>query len=1122
MNAPENTDLVNRGFRLLLKPLAPFVCQRLMEDHGPQWWQIAVLGKLYAEQLRGLPQNGDNESLINSLDIQRCLLLLDIYWNEHYRDAMPKEARSWIKELRSARNDVAHIGSEPLNATDTWRSMDSMARLAEIIDKTTSSQIRMLMRGIRDEEIKESEQSAQPHRQDKAAPQGIPNIAGLPSWREVMPPHHDIAEGRFQMAEFAADLAQVARGEGALEYRDPEEFFARTYVTNGMKGLLTEALLRVSRHGGQPVIQLKTAFGGGKTHSMLALYHLLKNRVQVEKIPGLANLLQDNGIMELPPVHVATLVGTAMDPSKGRRPKNLPGATVNTMWGELAYQLATSAGKPELYELVAEADKRGVSPGSEKLKQLFDGAGACLVLMDELVAYARKLDGGTKLPAGNFENFLTFIQELTEAARASQASLVVASIPESAIEIGNDAGQRALAVIEHTFGRMESVWKPVAAHEGFEVVRRRLFRECTNPAARNMICKAFSDLYNNNPADFPAEARDLAYLERMKACYPIHPEVFDRLYEDWATLEHFQRTRGVLRLLAAVIHELWMRNDPGMLIQPGSLPLDAPTARDELIRRLKDNWNAIVDKEVDGKNSEPFLQDRGNARYGQIQACRRVARTIMLGSAPTVREQMVRGLESSRIRLGVVQPGEQVAIFNDALAVLRNRLAYLYSNPSNSRYWFDTRPTLLKTMEDRAGQIPDGDVEEEILQRMRKFPKKTPPFAGVHLCPASSLDVPDEQTARLVLLPSNATWRDGEENCPALARAADILEHRGNAPRSCRNMLLFLAADSGELKKLEQAVRQYLAWLSIRNDSEELNLDAIQNRETENSMNRASEMVNIKLEDCWVHLLSPTRGKEGQTAPAWETGRISGKQDNIILRAARKAAQDELVIDNWAPALLLMELDNLLWRGTDWLPVKKLWEYLCAYCYLPRLTDFSVLEDCIRRGVESGEYFAYAAAIGEDRFIDLKLAEPCRIDKSGFIIRLAPALAQKEAEAAARATKQAGESGASPTHSDNGNTPANTSGTTDNTPDQTPEANPHEEIWPKRFFLSTRLDNTRVNRDVARIIDEVLSHISHEGSMEIRLEVQAVSPAGFSGQTMRIVSENCRSLRIDDFGFEPD
>lgn len=165
-------------------------------------------------------------------------------------------------------------------------------------------------------------------------------------------------------------------------------------------------------------------------------------------------------------------------------------------------------------------------------------------------------------------------------------------------------------------------------------------------------------MYQENATDFPLEAKEVEYRDRLISCYPIHPEVFDRLYGDWATLERFQRTRGVLRLMAAVIHELWMANDASAMIMPGSIPLDTPNVRDELVRHLPDTWNSIIDREVDGKDSIPFQKDRANIRYGQKLAARRISRTIMLGSAPStsaLRDQGIRGLETSRILLGVVQ-----------------------------------------------------------------------------------------------------------------------------------------------------------------------------------------------------------------------------------------------------------------------------------------------------------------------------------------------------------------------------------------------------------------------------------------------------------------------------------
>jgi predicted AAA+ superfamily ATPase len=816
----KNYMQVSQGFRILLQAFAPYIARELGNEFGDNWWMDGVIDILYDDQKRDLPLSGDWGILVDSLDIARCLLLFDIHWQRVFRKKLSIDHRTWAKELVGVRNRLAHLGGEDFSPDDTWRALDTMSRLVEQIDPESTEEIRSLLRTSR----YGSANGSATLTEASVAPVGKPKhsgilsttpISGLPSWRDVIEPHPDVAQGRYKNAEFAADLAQVARGEGAYEYRDPVEFFARTYVTEGMTGLLEQSLRRICGKDGEPVIQLKTAFGGGKTHSMLALYHMMRGRVSIGKIPNVKPVLQRAGISELPKANVAVLVGTALDPTKGKRPNNMPGITINTLWGEMAAQLAQSAGKPSLYNYVKESDKKGVSPGSETLKNLFDAAAPCLILMDELVAYAKKLYGARGLPAGTFDNFISFIQEVTEAARASKNSLVVASIPESDIEIGGEAGKTALETIEHTFGRMESIWKPVAANEGFEVVRRRLFLDCKNPAGRDAVCAKFSQMYNENQSDFPLETKELEYKERMLSCYPIHPEVFDRLYEDWATLERFQRTRGVLRLMAAVIHELWMGNDGSFMIMPGSIPLDVPNVRDELTRHLSEGWNALVDREVDGKNSIPYQKDQSNPRYGGKLAARRVARTVMLGSAPTVRDQNVRGIEASRIRLGVVQPGENIANFNDALNTLQTSLAYLYTNPSGDRFWYDTRPTLRKTVEDRATQIPAADVEYEIENRLRGL-RKEQPFAGLHICPASSLDVPDDQAARLVILRPVDEYKASNQENSAMTAVKDILNNRGNTPRVYRNMLAFIAPDQDLIAQLKLTVRRYLAWKSIK------------------------------------------------------------------------------------------------------------------------------------------------------------------------------------------------------------------------------------------------------------------------------------------------------------------
>ncbi|HHW47352.1 MAG TPA: ATP-binding protein [Clostridiaceae bacterium] len=1133
----ENVNIVNQGFRYLLKALAPYVARELQIEYKNDWWNEGVLNTLRDEQRKGLPEKGGWAELVDSLDIMRCLTLIDAHWVNVFKRKLSIDHRNWTKELIGIRHKCAHIGSQDFDVDYAWRALDTMARLCEQIDAESTEEIRTLIRKIRYGTSEASIYSNngivsnQMMNIDKSGVLSQSPLSGLPPWRYVIEPHPDVAQGRYKNAEFAADLAQVARGEGEIEYKDPVEFFARTYITEGMASLLIQALKRVAGKGGEPVIQLKTAFGGGKTHSMLALYHLLRGQVSIDKIPNVKPVLERAGLSSIVKTNVAVIVGTALDPSKSKKPPQYPGITINTLWGEMAAQLAGQAGDLKLYDYVKEADKKGVSPGSEALTRLFDACGPCLILIDELVAYARKIYGVTGLPAGSFENLISFVQELTEAARASKNSIVVASIPESDIEIGGEAGKIVLETIEHTFGRMEAIWKPVGANEGFEIVRRRLFLPPQDPASLEMVCRAFSEMYNQSTADFPLECKELEYYNRLKSCYPIHPEVFDRLYGDWATLERFQRTRGVLRLMAAVIHDLWMKNDGGLLIMPSSFSLDNPDIREELTRHLmNEGWNAVIDKEIDGKNSIPYAIDRKNPRFSKYLAARRVARTIMLGSAPSVREQRNRGIEVARIRLGVVQPGEQVSVFNDALSHLQNQLAYLYSDISNNRFWYDTRPTLRKTVEDRALQIPEPEVEYEIERRLKAI-RERGEFAGVHSCPSSSLDIPDEQTVRLVVLAPEFTHKQGSDNSKAIEKAGEILNNRGASPRMYRNMLAFVAPDSEIIPSLISEVRKYLAWKSIIDDMESLNLDIAQQKEADKSLQRTDETVNLRIKEAYCWLLVPVQ--EGSNPIEWEKTRISGGSESHIIKASKKMVQMEQLIPRWSPALLRMELDSWLWKGEQHIQIKKLWEYLSSYCYLPRLKNVDVLLDCIKNGLSSDEYFAYAEGItGEGRYLSLKFNELSGyyyVDINGYLVRPEAAKAQIEKE---RHEKEKDAASAGITYTDGSkivSTPAikhpvtaggvKTEVSGDDTKVQIPQ-----QKKPRRFYATVKLDTSRIGRDAGRIAEEIVQHLNllSGANVEVTMEIQAEFTNGVPDNVVRTVTENCRTLKFTNFAFEEE
>ena len=309
----ENYELVQKGFRVLHPLMAGYIGQEFSRVYKNGWWQ-EILDALSDQY--DLPESGDYGELIDSLDVMNCLRLIDRRWNEVFRTKLSLDYRTWSKELVGVRNKAAHIGGQDFTKSYAERALDTMALICEAFDTEGVEEIRALYRKLRygSEEGSVAATTTSIPAPAKAAKtnEGVMTKSfgqHLPSWRDVMQPHPDVAEGRYRAAEFAADLAQVSRGEGAIEYRDPVEFFARTYVTEGMAGLLVESLQRLSGQGGEPVIQLKTAFGGGKTHSMLALYHMVRGGIPVSHIPSLKPIMDRAGLDKLPRANVAVLVG---------------------------------------------------------------------------------------------------------------------------------------------------------------------------------------------------------------------------------------------------------------------------------------------------------------------------------------------------------------------------------------------------------------------------------------------------------------------------------------------------------------------------------------------------------------------------------------------------------------------------------------------------------------------------------------------------------------------------------------------------------------------------------------------------------------------------------------------
>jgi predicted AAA+ superfamily ATPase len=1111
--AVSNRERVGRAFEVLAEGLGPFVDREMRSVHGESWLATFVDSG---------PRNAPPGSL---RDPAFLLKVMTEAWDPAFRSRLTRTDRNLVFELRDVRNRWAH--NDAFNADDTYRALDSIERVLVAVDASEAESV-----GRSKTELMRLRYETEARKAGAAAAATTGAIAGLRPWREVIVPHDDVAQGRYGLAEFAADLHQVSSGSGGAEYADPVEFFRRTYLTDGLRQLLGEATRRLAGTGGVPVVDLQTTFGGGKTHTLIALWHLCSGTSLSELPEEVQDLVREVGVDALPQVTRAAVVGTRIAP--GQVSVKADGTEVATLWGELAWQLAGKDG----YALVAEADRTGTSPG-DALAELFRACAPCVVLIDEWVAYARQLYAtDERLVGGSFEAHVSFAQALTEAARSVDQALLVVSLPASvateptavgsgggggsSVELGGPGGAEALRRLRSVIGRVESSWRPASAEEGFEIVRRRLFRplDASQLADRDATARAFAESYRSQAAEFPAECREAAYERRLRAAYPIHPELFDRLYEDWSTLERFQRTRGVLRLMAQVVGAMWRGGDQSPLILPGTIPLDDAPVASELARNLEDSWKPVMDADVDGPGSLPTQLDASYPNLGRYGAARKVARTVFLGSAPTVHSPH-RGVEAARVRLGCAAPGEAVATYADALARLSDRATYLYVD--RDRYWYGLSPSVARMARDRAERwLATGiaELDTALSERIRRQ-RDRGDLAGVHVAPSSSADVDDDDRVRCVVLPPHDAHIAKTDDSPALAAAREILEHRGNAARLYRNMVVFLAADNRRVDDLRQGMAEALAWGSISTESEELGLGAQQAAQAATKAAEAEGTVERRLAETYGWALVPTQPEP--TGPVvLDTVRIDGQGD-LAARTARRLIDKGHLNLLYAPSLLRTIVLGgplaSLWEEGH-VSVEELWESLARYPYLPRLRDRLVLHRCVQDGPAgfawSEEGFALAEGYDAttERYLGLVVGPRggSAVSISTLVVQPDVAAAQLRLDEQAAGTQAAAGSVATVGHIADPAAPASTESDGSPAPSK-----------PRRFHGSVSLRSERLSLEFGRVVQEVIAHLGDTAAdVTVTIEISASSPEGFDEPVIRTVTENARTLHFTDQGFEQE
>ncbi len=929
----------------------------------------------------------------------------------------------------------------------------------------------------------------------------------LKSWREVVEPIEEVLSGNISMSEFAADLSVVANGEASPQYQNPFYFYQRTYITEGTKSLLVSVARRISGIGGEPIIQLQTGFGGGKTHTMLAVYHMVQPAgFPTRDLPGLGEILDIAGLQDkntLPNCRTVVIDGTALSPSE---PRIEEGITLKTIWGRLAWSLGGFAA----YDKIKASDENGTAPGKEVLIDLLNEFSPCVILVDELVAYFRQLpeDNSTVLPCGTFGANLSFIQSLTEAVKAVPTAIILASLPESVREAGSAQGEKALECLAHVFGRVQTLWKPVGVEESFEIVRRRLFAK-PKEADKKVVCEAFHQLYRANADRFPSAASTGEYLTRLERSYPIHPELFDQLYAHWTTLERFQKTRGVLRMMANVIHALWVSGNRDLMIMPGSIPLSDTDTQACITDPLPNGWQAVIDCDIDGDASVATSIDKRRPDLGKIQATIRASRAIFLGTAPRT-SGVHQGIEPEKLLLGVVEPTQSPATYSDAVTEL-SRCAHYFFLDEERHVWFGISPNLSQEMRSRMGKFSSDEYIESEIKELLKQDLRNACFQAVHVFTPHS-DIPDDDLLRLVVL--EPAYNYSKSHSIATDQAKRVLSKRGNLPRSHRNRLIFLACDAMSKGVLKTEVATYLAWRSIDEDAKagRLNLDVYSLRETQSRIDGCKRTLKRSVPEAYKYVLAPccTFEKPRFDDLEWEAERLQISGTTLADALNQRLTDQSMVIPAWAPFHLNALLSKVFFKDPEQHTIlaSRVWEMMACELYFPRLKDRQVLIQAIADGVKETEFFGIAqgkdSGTGQLQGVCIGKSVNVILDHDLLILDKETAIANLPDP-----TK------AEPNHNSGDEAKPGLAFTPDK-PKAGDDPKPQQTAKVTFFNFATDLNPDAPNNTISDIC-EAIEAIQDDLNIQIKmsLDISARAKNGFSEMQVRAIKENLRTLGIE-------
>lgn len=934
-------DNLFKAFGLFIEAFRPYVVALLnseADDKWPAWFVESMYPQQRDNWNQGLRSGSSPESLIDYPHLKGfALKYKDLLRKDFGRDTNKLATR--LETIYDVRNKLAHFQEiSDDEFMETFINMKSIARSLEMNELEDALDILQNVNENRSTE-------------DKSTNVQTANSGSILPWFRVVTPHMDIKQGRLDESVFAANLAEVALGNGREIYSNPGVFFSKTYFTAGLKNVAKTVLkgLNGKEDAENRVISLQTGFGGGKTHTLISLYHLCKWGKNAINSTYTKDLLTYSGNPEFDTANIAVFTNTTNDPANGRQTSD--GIQIQTIWGELAYQL----GGKEAFELVRKNDEQLIAPAGI-FKQVLAKCKPALILVDELADYCVKASARKAGNSSLADQTISFMQELTEAVSGTNNCVAVITLPASVQEVGNTPeAQAILTSLQKRVSRVGADTQPVADDEIYEVIRRRLFEDIGDQQIIQSIAEEYMTMYQQFWSELPPNANKSEYKQKIIKSYPFHPELIDVFRVRWASHHDFQRTRGVLRLLAAIVSDLWKRQQslPGVnsLIHSGVINFANLDSLSGQLKKLYGNgYDSVISADVAGSSSNSFKIDGNKKEYGDWYLTQAISSVILMNSFGT--EGTNKGISVSELKLNLLLPqGFNHNSINGALDELESNAYYLYysqSSSSGKRYWFHTKPNINILINKAKGDLKSEDINAEIISRLQQ---KSRNISGFNVLIDPAEDIPEQQKPTLLILNPSYIVKPGEVNGNTGKLIERIATKKGNSERIYRNTLLFLLCSELGIGKLQSDIREYLACLKI---SQEYGgqLEREQNSDLKKKMEESATNAESSLVAAYS-ILAKYSNKSGiDTLQVRQFKQSLDTQANTYIIDLLK--EEEWLLD--AVGLGTLRNNNLLPTETNSIKVKDVYEAFLRFDDKPMISGPEAISKSLQKYCTNGEY----------------------------------------------------------------------------------------------------------------------------------------------------------------------